>query len=88
MRPTAYIGLKEAPKIKTSQWCVEVSTRRVGEGRVPVQGENCLYLGKVFDTTVCSRLMGDGLSDARVRKTRVKGFGRLVFGEDGGRSLA
>jgi hypothetical protein len=37
MRPTAYIGLKEAPKIKTSQWCVEVSTRRVGVRRVPGQ---------------------------------------------------
>ena len=88
MCPTAYIGLKEAPKIKMSQWCVEVSTRRVGEGRVPVQGENCLYLEKVLDTTVCSRLMGDGLSGTRVQKTRVKGFGRLVFGEDGRRSLA
>jgi hypothetical protein len=66
MRPTAYIGLKEAPKIKTSQWCVEVSTRRVGDGRVPgqvrtacIRDESGILLFAVF-WGVCCQAQGCG----------------------------
>jgi hypothetical protein len=84
MRPTAYIGLKEAPKIKTSQWCVEVSTRRVGVRRVPGQVKAACILVRYC----CIQRFEGVLSGARMRKTRVRGGDWRVGGEDGERSFA